>query len=167
MVRLTDEVKVGISDYKISHAPNHIITVGLGSCIGTIVYDERTKTGGLSHIMLPDSTAFTGKREIKIAKFADLAIPAMVEELTVKNHIPAYRLKAKIVGGASMFGFNSDQNGLNVGQRNIEAVENVLRQLKIPIVAKHVGGNVGRTMIVDLNDFTTTVRMVNREIIQI
>lgn len=159
------EIRVGISDYKLGKAPNKLITVGLGSCIGTIIYDEKTKVGGLSHIMLPDSTMFISKQDIKVAKFADLALPQMVTEL--KQQVPLPRLKAKIVGGASMFGFNASAASIGIGQRNIEAVEKVLKELRIPIVAKHVGGNAGRTMIVDLNDFKTTVRIVNKEVIYI
>ena len=42
----------------------------------------------------------------------------------------------------------------NIGQRNIESLEEVLDQLNIPIVAKHVGGSAGRNhMVVDLQDF--------------
>ncbi|WP_414840625.1 chemotaxis protein CheD [Enterococcus saccharolyticus] len=159
------EIRVGISDYKLGKAPDKLITVGLGSCIGTIIYDEKTKFGGLSHIMLPDSTMFAGKQEVKVAKFADLALPQMVSE--IKKQVPFPRLKAKMVGGASMFGFNSSAASIGIGQRNIEAVEKILKELRIPIVAKHVGGNAGRTMIVDLNDFKTTVRIVNQEIVYI
>lgn len=155
----SDEIKVRISDYRISKAPNKLITVGLGSCIGTIVYDESNKIGGLSHIMLPDSQPFANKQPLKIEKFADLAIPQMVAEL--KRQVPNARLKAKIVGGANMFGFQSKTATIAVGERNIVAVETVLKQLGIPIVAKEVGGNSGRTMIVDLNTFQTMVRIVN------
>lgn len=159
------DIRVGISDYKIGKAPNKLITVGLGSCIGTIIYDEKTKIGGLSHIMLPDSRVFATKQDVKVAKFADLALPQMVKEL--KKEVPFPRLKAKIVGGASMFEFNATASSTGIGQRNIEAVEQVLKELRIQIVAKHVGGNAGRTMIVDLNDFTTTVRIVNKDIVYI
>lgn len=165
MVQRKEEVRVGISDYKTAQAPNKLITVGLGSCIGTIVYDEQSKVGGLSHIMLPDSQFFANRQEIKVAKFADLAIPQMVKEIQRQTRSPL--LKAKIVGGASMFAFGNTQTGPGIGERNIEAVEKVLRELNISIVAKHVGGNTGRTMIVDLNDFSTMVRIVNQEIVYI
>lgn len=165
MINRANEVRVGISDYKTAQAPNKLITVGLGSCIGTIIYDEKTKVGGLSHIMLPDSGLFTGRQEIKIAKFADTAIPEMVAEIKKKTVNP--RLKAKIVGGASMFEFNNPANQMGIGQRNIEAVEKVLKDLNISIVGKHVGGNTGRTMVVDLEDFSTMVRIVNKEVVYI
>lgn len=163
---INDEVRVKIADYKITQAPNKLITVGLGSCIGTLVYDERTKIAGLSHIMLPDSTAFTNQTTLNIAKFADSALPKMVAEL--KKQAPNGHFKAKIVGGANMFNFQSQANSLNIGQRNITAVEAVLKKLRIPVIAKHVGGNSGRTMIVDLAaDFDTTVRIVHHDVVHI
>ncbi|MHC5269563.1 chemotaxis protein CheD [Enterococcus sp. LJL98] len=165
MMQPPKEVRVGISDYKTAQAPNKLITVGLGSCIGTIIYDERSKVGGLSHIMLPDSRFFTNRQEIKVAKFADLAIPQMVKE--IKLQVPRPQLKAKMVGGASMFAFGNAQSGPGIGERNIEAVEKILQELNIAIVSKHVGGNAGRTMVVDLNDFSTMVRIVNKEVVYI
>ena len=163
MMTVNEELHVGISEYKIAQAPTRLITVGLGSCIGTIIYDEASHTGGLSHIMLPDSQPFLHKREIKPEKFADLALPAMVAELEQKIRRP--RFQAKIVGGANMFQFQTLNAASNIGQRNIEAVEEVLARLNIPIVAKHVGGSAGRTMIVDLQDFKTMVRQVKQEIV--
>ena len=154
------EIKVGISDYKVAKSPYKLITLGLGSCVGIAIYDKVDKIGGLSHIMLPDSTLF--HREVKVEKFADLAIPKMVEEITKGNKNK--NLIAKIAGGASMFNFTDETSG-NIGYRNVVAVEEKLKELGIPIVGKHTGGNIGRTMIVDLKDFTVNIRMVNREII--
>ncbi len=154
------EIKVGISDYKVAKSPGRLITLGLGSCVGIAIYDKKNRIGGLSHIMLPDSTLFN--RGIKIEKFADLAIPHMVEEIT--NGSRNINLVAKIAGGASMFNFTDEASG-NIGHRNVLAVEKVLKELKIPILGKHTGGNMGRTMIVDLENFIVDIRMVNREII--
>lgn len=157
---MSEQVKVGISDYRITHAPNQLATLGLGSCIGIVIYDERTKIGGLSHIMLPDSKFFSNKTDLKIEKFADLAIPKMVEELRLEGS--SKKLVAKIAGGASMFQFQTKSQ--NIGERNIEAVEQVLSELNIPIISKHVGGNMGRSLFVDLETSIVTVKMVNRDL---
>jgi chemotaxis protein CheD len=154
------EIRIGIAEYKISQAPDQLITVGLGSCIGTIIYDEHTKIGGLSHIMLPDSSPFANRPNLNPAKFADLGIPQMVAEMKKQIFFPHF--KAKIVGGANMFNFKSNSISQNIGQRNIAAVKTALKKLKIPIIASHVGGNCGRTMIVDLNTFQVTVKIVHQ-----
>lgn len=157
-----ERIKVGIADYQIGEAPNTLITYGLGSCVGIALYDRRTKKGGLLHIMLPDSNSFSDTS--KWEKFADLAIPRVVDELTGgKNHT----LEAKIAGGASMFTFESSSPGLQIGQRNIEKVKEVLADLSIPIIGEDVGGKTGRTMTVDLENFEVSIRLVNREVHQI
>lgn len=157
-----EQLKVGIADYKITKAPNTLVTVGLGSCVGIALYDKKTKSGGLLHIMLPDSTSF--KDTSKWEKFADIAIPKVVAKLS--NNQPE-KLVAKLAGGASMFNFNTSNKNLQIGKRNIEMVKKTLNDLSIPILGEHLGGNSGRTMFVDLETFDVTVRLVNRELYQI
>lgn len=154
------ELKVGISDYKIGEAPQSLFTIGLGSCVGIAIYDPTTRVGGLSHIMLPDSSMFKGEK--KIEKFADLAIPHMVSELAEK--VPKRRLVAKIAGGSSMFQNALNTPQANIGLRNVAAVETILKQQGIPILANHTGGSMGRSMFFDLYTLQVKVRMGNREI---
>ena len=157
---MSKEIRIGIADYKVSDSPDKLITLGLGSCVGIAIYDTQSKRGGLSHIMLPDSTSFT--RDIKPEKFADLAIPIMIEEI---GNGRRSKLIAKIAGGASMFSFSSTTN--NIGQRNVEAVERVLKQFKIPILSSDTGGSIGRTMVVDLNNFIISIKNGSKEIRQL
>lgn len=157
---MSEELKVRISDYKIAAYPDTLITIALGSCVGIAIYDPKTKMGGLSHIMLPDSKMF--KPPYKVEKFADLAIPQMVSEIRkqTKNH----ELVAKIAGGANMFQFSSQGEGESIGERNTKAVITCLNELKIPLLGQNTGGNIGRTMIVDLDEFKVKVRNANRDI---
>ncbi|GAA0368961.1 chemotaxis protein CheD [Alkalibacterium iburiense] len=156
---MSEQLKVGISDYKIAQAPNELVTIGLGSCVGIALYAPKSKVGALSHIMLPDSATFSDTSNW--AKFADLALPAIVKELKDKTNETA--LLAKIAGGASMFSFSQQASSLQIGRRNIEAVTTVLNSLGIPIISEHVGGQMGRSMFVDLQTFDVRIRMVNRE----
>ncbi|MER2294904.1 MAG: chemotaxis protein CheD [Desemzia incerta] len=157
---MSEELKVRISDYKIATPPDSLITIALGSCVGIAVYDPKTKVGGLSHIMLPDSKLF--KPPYKVEKFADLAIPQMVKE--IKQLARTEKLVAKIAGGASMFQFSSQSDGESIGDRNIKAVIDCLNELNIPLLGQQTGGNTGRTMMVDLEEFKVTVRSANRVI---
>ena len=46
-----------------------------------------------------------------------------------------------------MFSFQNKSNDLlNIGERNIRAVTDVLDKFRIPILAQDVGGNFGRTI---------------------
>lgn len=157
---MSNEIKVSISDYKVSQSPNTLITIGLGSCVGIAIYDKYNKIGGLSHIMLPDSSCFNG--DLKAEKFADLAIVKMVEEITGGKDNKS--LVAKIAGGSSMFSFSENKVNGNIGDRNVQAVEEKLKELGIPILASHTGGKIGRTMIVNLENFIVNIRTANKEI---
>ena len=157
---MSDEIKVGISDYKIGESPDKLITLGLGSCVGIAIYNKGSKVGGLSHIMLPDSTFFM--KDLKPEKFADLAIPKMINEITKGKSYA--NLIAKIAGGASMFNFPDKKTNNNIGERNVLAVQQKLKELGIPILASDTGGSIGRTMIVDLESFVVKIRTANREI---
>lgn len=133
---------VGISDLKVCKAPDVLVTYALGSCIGICMVDETTGVGGLSHIMLPDSTQATNGKDMPM-RFADTAVPMLINQLTALGASRS-RLKAKIAGGAVMFATANDR--FNIGERNIAAVTEALRKENIPIIAKDVGLNYGRTV---------------------
>lgn len=136
-------IKIGIGDLNIAKDPDTLMTIGLGSCIGIALFDKRTKIGGLAHIMLPDSTKFT--KVTNELKFADLAIPILIKKMTQAGANKSL-IKAKIAGGASMFSFSDKSMNMDVGERNIKAVREVLKQNNISIEAEDVGGNKGRTI---------------------
>ena len=136
-------IKVGMADLKLCKAPDAITTLGLGSCVGIAIRDPISKVGGLAHIMLPDSTQFSGA--VNIPKYADTGAKELVR-LIVANGGNRSRLVAKIAGGAQMFQFQSKNDMTAVGQRNVEAVKKVLAELKIPILADDTGLNFGRTV---------------------
>jgi len=137
-------IKVGIGEFKICKAPDTIATIGLGSCVGVVLYDADKKIAGLVHIMLPDSTKINDKT--KLAKFADTGVALLVEEL-YKLGIRREHLKAKIAGGAKMFSFSGNTSFGNVGEKNILAVKTMLNKYDIPILAEDIGLNYGRTIV--------------------
>ena len=136
-------IKVGMADLKLCKAPDAVTTLGLGSCVGIAIRDPITKIGGLAHIMLPDSTQFSGA--VNIPKYADTGAKELVR-LIVEAGGNRQRLVAKIAGGAAMFSFQSKTDVAAVGQRNVEAVKKVLAELKIKILAEDTGLNFGRTV---------------------
>lgn len=139
---MAEKIVVGISDWKICKAPDILITYALGSCIGTCIYDKNTGISGLSHIMLPDSKAITDGSSTRM-KFADTAIPDMVQEMR-RRGASTVGLVAKIAGGAVMF--QTTSGTFNIGERNIAAVKASLYSLGIPIIAQDTGLNYGRTV---------------------
>lgn len=137
-------IKVGMADLNVCVSPDSITTLGLGSCVGIAVRDPVTKIGGLAHVMLPDST--TIRNNTNIPKFADTGIEELVRQIVAKGANRG-RLVAKIAGGAQMFAFQTSNEMVRVGERNVEASKKKLAQLKIPVLAQDTGANYGRTVI--------------------
>ena len=138
---MTDRsVKVKMAEYGVVEAPDQLITIGLGSCVGITLYDKYNKVGGMVHIMLPEN-----RKGLKPAKYADTGIPLLIEEMEKLGAKKSY-LKAKIAGGAKMFSVTSKDSSLNVGERNVLKVKEVLKDLGISILGEDTGANYGRTM---------------------
>lgn len=135
-------IKVGMADLNTTVYPGILTTLGLGSCVGICLYDPTTKIAGMAHIMLPSSK--TIKNNSNFAKFADTALDKLIKDMLSQGAI-RYRLISKIAGGSQMFSFMNNDI-MKIGERNIHAVKNRLKDLKIPIYAEDTGGNYGRTI---------------------
>ena len=105
----------------------------------------------LTGMILPDSPY--------LAKFANTAIPDLVEELEKLGAEKRF-LKAKIMGGAHMFGFAKTNKVFNIGARNVEKVKEVLKTLKLRLVAEDVGGSYGRSLYFYLETGDVRVRTI-------
>ena len=123
-------IKVGMGDLKVCKAPDNLTTLGLGSCVGAVLYDKTTKVSGMLHCMLPDSTKIANNANI--AKFADTGLDELLKQMIALGARKTSMI-AKIAGGAQMFAFSN-------------AVKAKLKLLGIPIVASDTGLNYGRTI---------------------
>lgn len=136
-------IRVGMADLNICLPPNSITTLGLGSCVGIVLYDPVKKISGMAHIMLPDSTKV--RNNSNIAKFADTGLDELLRQVIAAGAQKS-ALVAKIAGGAQMFAFSSQSDTLRVGDRNVEAVKAKLKTLGIRIIAEDTGDSYGRTI---------------------
>jgi chemotaxis protein CheD len=140
---LNNLIIVGMADLNSTRSPGGLTTLGLGSCVGIALYDAVNKVAGLAHIMLPDSTQI--KNNTNAAKFADTATVKLISDMQRLGARKEY-LKAKIAGGAQMFAFNSTNESMRIGDRNVEATIRLLSKLSIPVLAKDTGDCYGRTV---------------------
>ena len=117
-----------------------LVSLGLGSCIGLALVDQRRGIAGLAHIMLPEAVPGGGPT----GKFADLAVPELLKQTTALGTTRGV-LKAVLVGGAQMFSLGKGSS-LDIGARNETAVRSLLAAERIPVVASATGGARGRTI---------------------
>lgn len=156
---MSERIKVGMADFNICKAPDSIITLGLGSCVGIVLYDRNQKLCGMLHAMLPDSTKI--RNNSNRAKFVDtgfLDLLALLEKKGVKKE----DLVAKLAGGAQMFNFSGNTDISAIGQRNVDAAKEILAKHKICIVAEDTGLDYGRTIEFYPEDGVLEVRAVGK-----
>ena len=150
--------RVAMADLAAAAAPTVLTTIGLGSCVGIALYDERVKVGGLAHVMLPRSNRADVTNP---AKFADTALPLLVSQM-VKLGAATRRMTAKLAGGAQMFQLDRPTDTMRIGERNTEAVTKWLENAKIPVLGQSTGGNWGRTVELNTETGEFLVRTIAR-----
>ena len=151
---------VGMADLVVVSAPAKLVTLGLGSCIGLVIFDPVAKIAGMAHIMLPDSRG--AKSVEKVGKFADTAVPAVIDEMIKKGALKT-RMKAKIAGGAQMFALpDAPTDFLAVGSRNVKETTGMLMKMGIPLVASDTGGNKGRTVEFSTITWMLTIKTLGK-----
>lgn len=148
---------VGMADLNVTRSPGVLTTLGLGSCVGIALYDPLAKIAGLAHIMLPDSTQI--QNHSNLAKFADTAMDKLIKDMARIGANPR-ALKAKIAGGAQMFAFNSTNDSMRIGDRNVEATLRLLRTYNIPLLARETGADFGRTVELYAEDGRLVIKTI-------
>jgi chemotaxis protein CheD len=140
---MNNTIKVGMADANVCKPPDMITTLGLGSCVGIVLYDTVKKIAGMVHIMLPDSTKIINNTNKY--KFADTGIDALIQDMVNIGALQR-NLVAKIAGGAQMFSFSNNLEMMRIGERNVEATKDKLNKLGIRLLAEDTGSNYGRTI---------------------
>lgn len=131
----------------------HQVTTILGSCVSVCLWDPGQRTGGMNHYIFPhwngEGLASPKYGNVAIVKLIDL----MMDLGSKKRH-----LRAKIFGGASTI--MHSRGLLNVGERNIQLSQDVLKEEGIPIISSDVGGRFGRKIIFDTETGSVLVKMI-------
>jgi chemotaxis protein CheD len=135
------EIAVRMGEIAVSSSRSDVLlSIGLGSCIGLALVDQRRGLAGLAHVMLPEAVAGGGPA----GKFADLAVPELLGRLLALGTTRTM-LRAVLVGGAQMFAL-SGADTLDIGVRNDAAVRAILASERIPVLGSATGGSKGRTI---------------------
>jgi len=150
---------VRISELMVLRGSGTLVILGLGSCVGLFLRDPLSKVAGCAHVMLPDSLAFSNR--LIPAKFADTAVPSLVETMMKEGANPD-RLEAKLAGGAAMFASASNPNLLPLGLRNVIAVREALRLAGVPLKVEDIGGVQGRSVYYRVSDGKLLIKRVHQ-----
>lgn len=126
-----------------------------------MLYDKEKQIGAMAHVLLPSRSL--ARDASNPAKFPETAVPLLVQRMTQLGADPR-RMAAKLAGGASMFAALMTPGTIQMGERNIVASRNALRDAAIPIVAEAVGGAQGRSVRFHLTDGSIEIRTVGADV---
>jgi len=127
-----------------------VLRTFVGSCVGLVLHVRSQRAAGLAHVMLPASNG----RGTPPGKYADTAVAETLRLLREAVGESTLACTAKLVGGATMFAF---QSGIPIGEQNVLALEKILLDLGIPITGRLCGGQHGRRLVVDVVTGVVTV----------
>ncbi len=159
VVAKVETALAGMGEIKLVRGIGVLGCIGLGSCVGTVLYDPMTTTGAVAHVMLPQPH---GDDHLKTpGKYATTAIPALLRLMEVGAQSPS-RLRAILIGGAEVF--QNREATLQIGARNVQTLKQLLAELRIPIVFEDTGGHKGRTFELDIATGILSVRCVGQPV---
>ena len=153
------EIRVKVADLAVGRDEQTLITIGLGSCVAIALYDAAARVGGLAHTLLPDEAM--ARDRSNPAKFPSSAIATLLAEMT-RLGADARRVRAKLIGGASMFANLMPAGGINIGDRNVAAARQALAARGVPVIAEDVGSDHGRSVHFHLEDGRVEVRSLKK-----
>lgn len=153
-------VLVGMAEIQVLKGGGRFTCLGLGSCIGLAGLDPFNNVGGMVHVMLPE--AFDPKDVEKPGKFADTGVPELLRQLEALGAVRS-RMVWAMAGGAQVFRFSSESSSrMDIGGRNTTAVLAQAQRLGLRIVAKDVGGSLGRTVNFTMESGDVMVKTVSQ-----
>jgi chemotaxis protein CheD len=134
-----------------------LATLGLGSCVAVALDDPASRVGGLAHVFLPESSPHAPFDAP--GRYVDTALPLLLERV-VGAGADRRRLRARLVGGASMFPALQPPGTVPLGLRNANAARGLLDRLGVPVAGEDVGGSYGRSVYFHVGDGRLVVRSV-------
>jgi chemotaxis receptor (MCP) glutamine deamidase CheD len=137
--------------FKVERLTSGVVVVALPSAA---MLTAGKSVSGIAHCSLPDSTSvLTADNASRVVDethrpewlYVDCAIPALLEALVAQGGVLS-EFRWIVAGGAQPFTFGGGNNTLNIGSRNVQAVQTLLAQNGLPVVGESVGSNKARTL---------------------
>lgn len=130
-----------------SKEPTTVSTI-LGTCVAVCLYDPVLHIGGINHYIMPwyqEEGRQLGKLlsdRSSYTKFGNIAIDKLLQKMLALGAKQEH-LQAKIFGGMS----RPYANMYHIGDKNAKVAQLYLKQLGIPVLVQHVGGQYARKLI--------------------
>jgi chemotaxis protein CheD len=127
----------------------------LGSCVSVCLYDRIRGTGGANHYVI----ARWGGRGEPTDRYGDVSIPHLIDAMVASGSRKS-SLVAGVYGGGELL--DIDWGQLRGGETNAEVALSLLGKSGIPVVARDLGGRMGRRIAFESATGNVTIRPVAR-----
>lgn len=145
---------------KVARGPGEtIVTHALGSCLGIAIHDPVACVGAMLHVMLPSASVSPEKAQKNPFMFVDTGTPALFREAYAAGAAKD-RLTVKVAGGAALGGGG---DFFAIGKRNFIALRKLFWKNSILIAGEDVGGDISRTLHLDVGTGRIWLQSGNRE----
>jgi chemotaxis protein CheD len=135
----------------------HRIRTLLGSCVSITLWHPQRRVGAMSHFLLAE-----GANDEPVARlggrYCEGALELMLTDLRKLGINPA-ECQAKVFGGGMMFPDIERNDARNIGRRNGETAERLLRMHNIPVVSESLFGVGHRHIIFNVRTGDVWVRI--------
>ena len=132
----------------------------LGSCISVILWHPERRLAGMSHVVLPRRCGGNEAGALD-GRFCDEAITLLLQDIARSVAHPR-QFQVYLVGGGRMY--HAQSRKFSIGNRNIEAARDQLKQAGFTIRAEHVGKDYYRKVELDLRSGEVTVAFANKRV---
>jgi chemotaxis protein CheD len=136
-----DVVMVLPGRHYVTDNEKEMVVTLLGSCVAACIRDPITAVGGLNHFLLPESDSGQWGQTVDAAmRYGNHAMETLINDIIKRGGIRS-RLEVKVFGGAHVI---EGATALSVGQKNVDFVQEYLRNEGFDIAASHLGGALPR-----------------------
>jgi len=140
---------------------NTVVRTLLGSCIAITLWSLEHSLGGMCHYLLPEQGQ-DGKERLARPGYYGSQAMTFFERQAALEGLELSAFQAKIFGGGEMFhGIERKAGSVNISARNIEWARQALAERHVKVLAQDVGGNVHRTLFMEIWSGDVWVRKAN------
>ena len=145
---MTESITTDVHIGEVKRAAEHeTLKALLGSCIGIALICRKRQICTLCHCLLPTNP---NPSDVISGRWVSQAIPSSLTLLGAGLDQPrsARRHMEAVVAGGSRMVSRAGSGKVEVGRTNREVAVELLRELRIPVIAEDTGGEVGRSLSV-------------------
>ncbi len=162
--RPSNTIIVGVADLRVTNDPAaHVVTYSLGSCLGVTIYDPVARVGGMLHAMLPSFGTDEDKARENPAMFVDSGLSALFRA-AYRFGAEKFRMAVKVAGGAELL---VQDEFFGIGRRNYQTLIETLDRNGVVVSGCSVGGNISRTVRLELATGRVTIQAPGQSVIEI